>query len=157
LKGVAPVPIRPRLTCRWRHGTVDHALATPPFAPLPPAAPTIMNQVVRWQIITPDPEATVRFYGAMFEWSTSSHNAMGYREVSTGKPGVDGGVWPAPPGQQPFVQLFVSVPDVADAVERAVALGAKVVLPDSLLPDGDRIAVIVDPTGMSVGLCTLRG
>jgi predicted enzyme related to lactoylglutathione lyase len=115
-----------------------------------------MNQVARWQIITPDPEATVRFYNSMFEWSTSNNNAMGYREVTTGKPGVDGGIWPAPAGQPPMVQLFVSVPDVGEAVERAVALGAKVLLPDSSLPDGDRIAVILDPVGMSLGLCTLR-
>ena len=115
-----------------------------------------MNQVVRWQIITPDPDATVRFYSAMFAWSTSKHNAMGYREVTTGQPGIDGGVWPASSGQPPFVQLFVSVPDVGEAVERAVALGASVLLPDSSLPDGDRIAIVLDPVGMSVGLCTLR-
>ena len=115
-----------------------------------------MNQVARWQIITPDPEATVRFYSAMFAWSTSNHNAMGYREVTTEKPGIDGGIWPAPPGQPPFVQLFVSVPDVGEAVGRAVSLGAKVLLPDSTLPDGDRIAIVVDPVGMSVGLCTLQ-
>jgi predicted enzyme related to lactoylglutathione lyase len=107
-------------------------------------------------MITPDPEATSRFYAAMFAWSIENHNAMGYREVTTGKPGIDGGIWPAAAGQPPMVQLFVSVPDVGAAVERAVALGAKVLLPDSSLPDGDRIAIVLDPVGMSVGLCTLR-
>ena len=115
-----------------------------------------MNQVVRWQIITPNPEATARFYSAMFSWSVTGNNAMAYREVETGKPGVDGGIWPGPPDQPPMLQLFISVPDVGKAVENAVSLGAKVVLPDSLLPDGDRIAVILDPVGLSVGLCTLR-
>jgi predicted enzyme related to lactoylglutathione lyase len=114
-----------------------------------------MNQVAHWQIITPDPDATVRFYYAMFGWSTSNLNAMGYREVKTGEGSIDGGIWPAPPGQPPFVQLFVSVPDIAEAVAHGVALGAKVLLPDSSLPDGDRIAIIVDPVGMSVGLCML--
>jgi predicted enzyme related to lactoylglutathione lyase len=115
----------------------------------------LVNQIVRWQVVTPDPEATGRFYSAMFSWTMSSDNVMAYREVATGKPGIDGGIWPGPPGQQPMMQLFVSVPDVGEAIERATALGAKVLFPDSVLPDGDRIAVILDPVGMPIGLCSL--
>lgn len=114
-----------------------------------------MNPIVRWQITTPDPDATARFYEALFGWRTSSDNAMAYREVSTGG-SVDGGIWPSPAGQQPFVQLFVEVPDIDAHLERAVGLGAKVIVPNTPLPDGDSIAVMTDPVGLPLGICTLR-
>ena len=37
------------------------------------------NPVVQWQIITKDPDAAGRFYGALFGWTISSDNGRGYR------------------------------------------------------------------------------
>ena len=113
--------------------------------------------VVRWQIVTPQPEQSATFYRGLFGWAVSRDNALGYREVHCGgERGIDGGVWPAPPGQPGFVQLFVEVPDVDAYVTRATALGARVLVPRSQLPDGDVMAVLADPTGLPVGLCSLR-
>ena len=114
------------------------------------------NPVVRWQLISPSPDASTRFMRSLFGWEVSRDNAMGYREIDTGAGGLAGGVWPGPTEQPPFVQLFVAVPDVAACVEQATTLGAKVVVPRTVLPDGDTMAVIVDPTGLSIGICTLR-
>jgi predicted enzyme related to lactoylglutathione lyase len=84
-------------------------------------------------------------------------NALGYRELSSGEScGADGGVWPSSPGQGGFVQLFVEVPDVEDCIARAAKLGAKVIVPKSVLPDGDTMAVLLDPTGLSFGVCQLK-
>ncbi len=81
---------------------------------------------------------------------------MGYRQLKTGAAnGVDGGVWPAPPGQAGFVQLFVEVADIDGCIAEATKLGAKVIVPRSELPDGDSMAVLLDPTGMSVAVCRL--
>ena len=114
------------------------------------------NPVVRWQIISPEPERTAAFYQKLFAWRTSQANALGYRELSSGgEKGADGGVWPAPPGQAGFVQLFVEVDDVDATVAQATALGATVVIPKSVLPDGDTMAVLVDPAGISFGVCRL--
>src|SRR5688572_7866543 len=96
------------------------------------------NPVVRWQIVTPDPEGSSEFYRKAFGWSVATNNALGYREVSTGSAeGIHGGIWPAPPEAQAFVQLFMQVDDVDDAIRRATELGATVVVPRSPLPDGD--------------------
>ena len=112
------------------------------------------NPVVRWQIISPEPERTSAFYQKLFAWRLSQANALGYRELSSGSAkGADGGVWPAPPGQAGFVQLFV---DVDETIARATQLGATVVIPKSVLPDGDTMAVLVDPAGISFGICRLR-
>lgn len=114
------------------------------------------NPVVRWQIISPEPERTSAFYQKLFAWRLSQANALGYRELSstTGK-GADGGVWPAPPGQTGFVQLFVEVDDVDATITQATRLGATVVIPKSVLPDGDTMAVLADPAGISFGVCRL--
>jgi hypothetical protein len=76
--------------------------------------------------------------------------------LEAGPDGIHGGMWPSPPNERPFVQRFVAVPDVAACVAQASALGATVVIPPSMLPDGDAMAVIATPSGLSIGLCTLR-
>ena len=106
--------------------------------------------VLQWQMLSPEPEKVVEFYRSLFGWRVSTGNALGYREVETG--GTPGGVWPAPPGAPAFVQLFVGVEDVAQAVERAGALGATVIVPVTTLPDGDVMAIMRDPVGMTFGL-----
>lgn len=113
--------------------------------------------VVRWQIVTPQAEQSAAFYRQLFGWAVTQDNALGYREVKSGSPGgIDGGIWPAPPGGKGFVQLFVEVPDIDACISKATQLGAAVVVPRSELPDGDAMAILADPTGVSVGLCTLR-
>jgi uncharacterized protein len=112
--------------------------------------------VVRWQIVSPDADRTAAFYSQAFGWTVRTNNAMGYREVASGSDrGIDGGIWPSAPGQAGFAQLFVEVSDIDQAIAKAVELGASVIVPKSVLPDGDGMAVLLDPTGMSVGICQL--
>ena len=111
------------------------------------------NPVVRWQIVSPDAEKVADFYKKLFGWTVSTQNALGYREVATdGAGGIDGGIWPAPPEAHTFVQLFMQVDDVDDAIRRAVEMGATVIVPHSPLPDGDTIAILRDPAGLAFGL-----
>lgn len=114
------------------------------------------HPVVRWQIISPDPDATSRFFQKLFDWQASHDNPLGYRELKAGDGGIDGGVWPSPPGERAFAQFFVAVPDVEAHVARATSLGAKVLVPPSALPDGDVMAVLQDPLGLPFAVCTLR-
>lgn len=108
------------------------------------------NAVTQFQIIAKDPERTAKFYSQLFHWSIDANNALGYRQIHTGsKEGIQGGIWPAPPQAPNFVQLFVSVSDVNAAVKNAEGLGAKVIIPATKLPEGDEMAVLLDPEGMS--------
>ena len=111
------------------------------------------NPVTRWQMITPDPEACASFYSRLFGWPVTADNGLGYREFGDNGSGISGGVWPAPPSAKPFVQVFVAVDDVDRYVADAERLGAKVIMPASTLPDGDRMAILSDPAGMSFGVC----
>jgi predicted enzyme related to lactoylglutathione lyase len=85
----------------------------------------------------------------------SQTNALGYREITTGTGGFDGGVWPAPPQlERPFVQLIIEVDDVNAYITKAESLGAVTIVPRSVLPDGDTMAVLHDPAGMPFAICT---
>jgi predicted enzyme related to lactoylglutathione lyase len=112
------------------------------------------NPVVRWQIITPNPDATTAFYRELFGWTATRDNPLGYREIRTGSNGVEGGVWPAPAEVQSFVQLFIEVQDVEAHVQRATKLGAEVIVPVSVLPEGDTMAVLRDPAGLPFAVCS---
>ena len=111
------------------------------------------NPVTQFQIISKSPEETAQFYSSLFGWTVDANNPLGYRRISTGSAeGIQGGIWPAPPQAPNFVQLFVQVDDVAAAIGRAGELGAKTLIPATMLPEGDEMAVLHDPQGMSFAL-----
>jgi uncharacterized protein len=111
------------------------------------------NPVMQFQMLSKTPEETARFYSGLFGWSVDANNPMGYRRIDTGSAeGIQGGIWPAPPQAPNFVQLFVSVEDVKAAVKKAEGLGAKLLIPPTMLPEGDEMAVLHDPQGMSFGV-----
>lgn len=116
------------------------------------------NPVVRWQILSPNPDQTAGFYEKLFSWKLTNANAMGYRELSSKEErSIDGGVWPAPAADKGIVQLFIEVGDIDAVISKAEKLGASVIVPKSMLPDGDAMAVLQDPTGLSFGICRLNG
>jgi len=115
------------------------------------------HPVVQFQILAKSPDETAAFYGRLFGWTIDANNPLGYRRIDTGsKQGIQGGIWPAPPHAPNFVQLFIGVADVAASVTRAAELGAKVIIPATTLPEGDQMAVMLDPHGMAFALTTLR-
>lgn len=111
--------------------------------------------VLQWQLVAKDPDQLAKFYGELFGWTITTKNAMGYRQVTTGEGGVNGGLWPSPPEGHSFVQLFVGVADVEAAVKHATELGATITVPPTTLPDGDTMAVLADPCGVTFGVMRL--
>jgi predicted enzyme related to lactoylglutathione lyase len=110
-------------------------------------------QVIEWQILAKDPDAAAAFYGQLFEWRVDSDNALGYRRIAADTPqGIGGGIWPAPPDGHNFAQLFIGVDDVPRYVARAEAIGARAIIPPQKLPDGDELAIMLDPFGMPFGI-----
>jgi hypothetical protein len=113
---------------------------------------------MQWQILTKDPSASSAFYAGVFGWTVSDDNALGYRTVSTGSDaGIDGGFWPAPSEGHQAVQLFIQVDDVPSYCERAVSGGAQIIIPPQKLPDGDEMAILIDPLGIPFGLVKGKG
>jgi predicted enzyme related to lactoylglutathione lyase len=113
------------------------------------------NKVVHWQILTADPDKAAAFYSGLFGWTVSDANGLGYRAIaSSGDGGVDGGIWPAPPGAPESVQIYVEVDDIDAMLEQVESLGGRVLMPKQVLPDGDAMALALDPLGRSFGMTT---
>lgn len=111
------------------------------------------NPVTQFQMLSKSPDETARFYSALFGWTVNADNPLGYRQIHTGSAeGIQGGIWPAPPQAPSFVQLFVTVESVGAAVAKAEGLGARVLIPATVLPEGDEMAVLHDPQGMSFAI-----
>src|SRR5262245_33144345 len=103
------------------------------------------DPVVQWQILTKDPETAERFYTSLFDWKVNADNPLRYRRLQTNHSrGIDGGIWAAPEAGHSMVQLFVEVNDVAGYIEKAVQLGARVLISPQKLPDGDELAIVLD-------------
>lgn len=117
------------------------------------------SSVVIPRLFCRDPDAALEFYAATFE-------AVELRR----RPGPDGTVahglmtigpamimiereWPGLPGRAPTmdaaspVVIFVYVPDVDRTVEKAMAGGARLLMPAKDQFWGDRTAWIMDPAG----------
>lgn len=109
--------------------------------------------VIQFQILSKNPDRTQEFYTTLFDWSVNADNPLGYRMLDTkaGR-GINGGIWPSPPEGHSFVQLFIEVEDLSKYVQRATELGAQIVIPPQVLPDGDQMAVLVDPEGIPLAL-----
>lgn len=111
------------------------------------------NPVTQFQILSKNPDDTAEFYTRMFGWAVIADNPLGCRQIRTGSDeGIQGAIWPAPPEVASFVQLFVKVADVNSAAKKAEELGAKVLVPPTMLPESDEMAVVLDPQGMSFAI-----
>ncbi len=114
--------------------------------------------VMQFQILAKSADKVAEFYNSLFGWNIDTDNALGYRVVTTGSDkGIQGGIWPSPPEGHSMVQLFVEVEDVTAAVAQATQLGGRVIVPPQMLPDGDEMAMILDPEGISFGLFKPKG
>ena len=109
------------------------------------------NPVVMWQIISADPAVAANFYQRVFGWAVRDGNV-----VTGSDRGIGGSVWPAPPGVSDFVQLFVEVEDIDRTIDAATALGARVIVGKTAAPNGDFVAILHDPRGLSFGITTTR-
>jgi predicted enzyme related to lactoylglutathione lyase len=102
-------------------------------------------------LMTTDPEESLKFYTALFGWGT--------REVQMGPMGKytffnaggreNGGMVAMDPAQElPSHWLsYLTVDDVDHLVQRAGTLGLEVKFPPTDIPEVGRFAVVADPTG----------
>ncbi len=96
------------------------------------------------------------FYRDLFDWSFDlDASPEDYGVVSEDQAKVPGGVGAstAAAGERDdgWSTFYVDVPSVGGSIEQVLALGGKILMPATSLPD-TTIAVIADPEGHPVGL-----
>jgi predicted enzyme related to lactoylglutathione lyase len=112
--------------------------------------------VVHFEINSAAAPELAQFYAEAFEWNLETDGPE-YTQIrtegvcaGTGAPGIDGGIGLSEPGDD-FVTVYVQVPDVAEALQRVVALGAEV---DKPATEAGRVVIGIfrDPAGNRIGL-----
>jgi len=108
------------------------------------------------ELLTPDPEAAVDFYGELvgYRYETMPMPTGDYRILLNGETprgGVAGRKAEGPSSSAHWLQYF-RVPDADEALDRARRLGGRVVSDAVDVPQVGRIATIADPAGAVVGL-----
>ena len=111
------------------------------------------NPVVWFEVMGQDGDKLRSFYGQLLGWKFNTANPMNYGMVEAAEGGIAGGVGQAGPGHPTWVTFYTQVPDLDAAIEKAKALGSQVLMPSTRL-DATTIAVVSDPEGNPVGLCT---
>jgi predicted enzyme related to lactoylglutathione lyase len=111
-----------------------------------------MANVVNWfEVMGKDGAKLQQFYGSLFDWKVDASNPMGYGIVEGGEGGIGGGIGGSQDGSTSVI-FYVAV-DVPQAyLDKAESLGAKTVVPVTVIPDMATFAQVADPEGNVVGV-----
>ena len=109
--------------------------------------------VVHFEITTRNAKQMQDFYTRLFDWKIDSNNPIGYGLVKPGgKRGIDGGIAQKRDETSPGVTFYAEVADPQSALDKAVSMGAHVVLPVTTIPNMATYALFADPDGNVVGV-----
>jgi predicted enzyme related to lactoylglutathione lyase len=120
------------------------------------------------ELLTSDPAAAARFYGAVFGWGTDRMEMPGFGTYTllkrtgikdaTGADKNAAGVMQMPPDapHPPFWMVYVSVPDADATAERVKRLGGKVHAPPMDIPDVGRFFPASDPQNAALGFLAAK-
>lgn len=109
-------------------------------------------------LMSPDVDASVRFYTAVFGWSAEEqHDDAGNRIYVTftldGRPVAGlGGQMPEMAGAPAVWNTYVCCHDLDAAVANATAAGGSVLMPPMQVMDAGGMAIVADPTGAAISL-----
>jgi predicted enzyme related to lactoylglutathione lyase len=111
------------------------------------------NPITHFEIIGKDGKKTQDFYRQLFGWKVDADNPMQYGlvEAQDGK-GTGGGIGGAQDGGPGYVTIYVEVDDPQAYLDRAVAMGGKVMMPVTTIPNTVTLAQFADPDGNLIGL-----
>lgn len=110
--------------------------------------------IVHWEINAKDAKRLWEFYVGLFDWKVNSDNPMNYGLVSTGsKLGIGGGIGQTDPNTPaPSVTFYIQVDDVQKELDKVGALGGRIVMPSTEIPNMVTFGLFADPEGNVIGL-----
>ena len=108
--------------------------------------------VVHFEITGPDGKALQAFYSKLFGWKIDANSPMQYGLVAREEKSIGRGISGVEPGGSPRVTIYMAVDKIDPALAEAEKLGAKTVLPRTVLPGMVTMALFADPAGNIIGL-----
>lgn len=135
------------------------------FKPNQPSAPRGVphpGEAAWHELMTPDPEASLRFYSELFGWELINRMDMGpigfYYIFGSGGTQLGGMFKPskALPGPGSAWVLYVAVPDADAAAAAATQAGGQLHNGPMDVPGGGRIAQLADPHGVMFAVHSMK-
>lgn len=108
------------------------------------------NPVVHFEILGKDGRKLQEYYSSLFGWKVNADNPMAYGLVEAAQGGIGGGISGTEGASG--VCIYVAVPDLQAALDKAVAMGGEVVTPVTHIPGMVTFAQFRDPAGNVMGL-----
>ncbi|MCI0755468.1 VOC family protein [Teichococcus vastitatis] len=106
------------------------------------------------ELLAPDQDTAMRFYGPLFGWRHEGAMPMGplgdYKFIHAGPVGL-GASMNVPPGETQGWRFYVLVPEVDSVAERLTAAGGRVLHGPDQIPGGDYAVVAEDLFGARFG------
>lgn len=111
------------------------------------------NPVTWFELDGPHPEQAAAFYADLFGWSMQAIPDQNYTIVGThAGSGINGGISKTSEGEEPYQVFYVENPDIQALLDKAGSMGAKTVIPVTVVPDMVTFARFTDPFGNLIGL-----
>jgi uncharacterized protein len=111
------------------------------------------DPVVHFELTGVDREALGRFYGELFGWHVESVPEPPYAVIDThGGAGINGGIGSVDDPDAKYVALYAQTQDINATFDRAVSMGAEVLLDVNEVPGVITLALLRDPQGNTFGL-----
>ena len=110
-----------------------------------------MAKVTHFEIEGPDGKKLQDFYSGLFDWTVDAGNPMNYGIVSAVDNGIGGGITASQDGKA-SVKVYVEVDSIDRYLEKAKAMGGKVIMERTVLPGMVTMAQFADPSGNVIGL-----
>jgi predicted enzyme related to lactoylglutathione lyase len=127
-----------------------------PFRPssgetAPPAMPPAPGTFCWESLVTADPAAAIAFYGKVLGWGTAPTPGGDGKVFTAGEAQV-ADIQAARPGGPSYWATYVAVEGAEATRDRAVRLGAKVIVPRLDVPKVGVVSFVADPAGATLGL-----
>jgi predicted enzyme related to lactoylglutathione lyase len=112
------------------------------------------SPIVHFELIGRDAAQLKEFYTQLFDWKIGElmpPDMGSYGLIDGTSSGLAGGVGQSADGS-PRTSVYAQVPDLQATLDKAVELGATVVMPPTEIVPGTTLAMFTDPAGNTFGL-----
>lgn len=112
------------------------------------------NRVMHFEILSNHPEASIRFFQEVFDWSIEQWGDEHYWLVKTGdedKPGINGAITSSKDQTQAVVNT-IAVTDLDTTVNNIEVAGGKIIQPRTAVPGIGWLVYFQDPDGNTHGV-----
>ena len=109
---------------------------------------------VHLELATPNLAKAKEFYGKLCGWTFDDHDMgapAGVYSMFKPSSGPGGGIYTMPGAPTAWLP-YIGVEDIKVATEKAVSLGAKVIINNQEVPGHGWMSILEDPTGAAIAL-----